>query len=273
MLKTKFEKIALPILCIVILALVYIDGKFILKKSWGRHQFVKQMTNIVEANKDPVFKVSKILKYSGADTEDKTSDQTLQDLSIHQYSDMAFYIDNLSNELTEKNTVRELYLDNFKIDVGYEKGIHTLYYKNPKEISKFRRNGENEIKDRLDYEIVYTNEENKNSNYDKPIFFTDCSNPITIEFVNEDIVTNYQVTKENGMVSFDGRIFNNLDLDLEKLSPKISFTIHLKNNLNESFVCNVSANMKLQTEEGSVKNGYIIEKIEDIDYYRFFKEV
>ena len=273
MFKSKIVKIILSILVIIaILALLYIDNKFIFQKIVQGKKFEKSAIEIYEMNKEPVFRVSKIIKYSSAEAIDNSSQQNLQDVSIHQYSDMAFYIDNLSDELTEKNTIKELYLDNFKIDVGYNKGEHILYYKNPLTISKFRMIPENEIKDKLNYQIIYTNKDNEESNYETPVFFADCSNPITLSFVNKNIVENYKVTKENGLVSFDGRMLNNLDIDLDELSPKISFIIHIKNNLDEVYSCNVSANMKLETKDGSVKSGYIIEIEDDIGYYNFYRE-
>lgn len=273
MLKQNANKFVLPILLIIILALLYIDNKYIFKVVSNRNNFAKEVIKIAEANKEPVFRISKIIKYSSAEATDNTAEQNLQDLSISQYSDIALYIDNFDEKLSEKNTVKELYIDNFKIDVDYKYGMPTLYYKNPLMISKFRMIDENEIKDVLNYKIVSTNEENEESDYENPIFFADCSNPITIGYINKNIISNYQVTKENGLVSFDGRMFNNIDIDLKELSPKISFTIHIQNYLNESFVCDVSANLKLETENGTVKSGYIIEITDDIKYYNFFKEV
>lgn len=273
MFKSKIVKIFLPILAIIaILALVYIDNRFIFQKIEQGKNFSKNAIEIYEMNKEPTFRVSKIIKYSSAEAVDNSEEQNLQDVSIHQYSDMAFYIDNLSDELTEKNTIKELYLDNFNVDVEYYKGDYALYYKNPLAISKFRVIPENEIKDQLNYEIIFTNKENKEKNYETPVFFTDCSNPITLSFVNKNIIENYKVTKENGLVSFDGRMLNNLDIDLDELSPKVSFTIHLKNNLDEVYRCDVSANFKLETENGSIKSGYIIEIEDNIGYYNFYRE-
>lgn len=273
MLKKTLKKFALPILCFIILAILYVDYRFIFSRIMSRNRFVKELIVVADANRNPVFRVAKIIKYSSAEAIDKTVEQNLQDLSIYQYSDIALYIDNFKEEITEENTIKELYLDNFKIDLGYRYGTPTLYYKNPLEISKFRMLDENEITDQLKYEIIYTNEENENTDYHKPVFFTDCSNPITLGYINKEVINNYQVTKENGLVSFDGRIFDNLDINLKDLSPKISFTIHLKNHLDEKFLCNVSADLKLETESGSVKSGYIIEILEDVKYYNFFKEV
>lgn len=271
--KAKLVKITLPILCLIILAILYIDSQFIFGERRTRNQFVRELLPIAEANKEPIFCVSKIIKYSSADASDNTTEQNLQDLSIHQYSDMAIYIDNLREELTEENTVKELYLDDFNIDLGYSYGAPTLFYKNPLEISKYRIIDENEIQDELTYHIIYTNQENQNSDYETPTFFADCSNPITIGYVNKNVKEHYQVTKENGLVSFDGRIFNNMDLNLKDLSPKISFTIHLRNNLDQKFICKMSVNLPLETEEGSVKSGYIIQIADEIKSYPFFREV
>ena len=270
--KVKVKQFTLPILCIVILAILVIDYRFIFSRMIGRNQFVKELVQMAEINREPIFCVSKIIKYSSADAIDNTAEQNLQDLNIQQYSDIALYIDNGDGELTEENTIKELYIDNFKIEVNYQKGSQNLYYKNPLEISKFRMVEENKIEDSLHYKVVFTNEENENSDYETPIFFADCSNPITIGYINKDIVEHYQVTKENGLVAFDGRIFENVDINLKDLSPKISFTIHLKNNLDQNFICNMSANLQLETEDGSVKSGYIIQIADRLKYYRFFRE-
>lgn len=273
MLKNKGNKLMAPILVVIMLVLVYVSTKYIFVPIFNRNQFADQMVKVADVNDETIFKISKVIKYSSAEAIDNSPAQNLQDLSIHQYSDIALYIENMGDELTEENTIKELYLDNFKIDLGYNSGTQSLYYKNPLEISKFRLISENEIKEKLEYQIIYTNEENENSNYQNPVFFTDCSNPITIGYINKDIVKNYKVTKEKGLVASDGRIFNNLNIDLEKLSPKISFTIHLKNNLDENFWCDMSVDLKLETDEGTVKSGYIIEIEEKNEKYKFFKEV
>lgn len=272
MVKKILKNLILPLMIIIILVILVLDYKFIFKKIYERNKCAKEYVFFAANNEAPKFKISKIIKYSSAEAIDNTVEQNLQDLSICQYSDIAIYIDNFADDLTEENTVKELYIDNFNVDLEYATGIPTLYYKNPLEISKFRVTESNKINDRIDYEIIYSNEENDEKKYERPVFYTDCSNPIVIGFVNKDIVKDYKVTKENGLVSFDGRIFQNMNINLEELSPKISFTIHLKNNLDEKFICNASANLKLETEEGSVKSGYIIEMDKNIGYYNFFEE-
>ena len=64
---------------------------------------------------------------------DNSSDQSLQDVSICQYSDLSIYIDNSesSTDLTDENTVKELYIDNIVITSQSDIGTKILNYKNP----------------------------------------------------------------------------------------------------------------------------------------------
>jgi len=268
----KKLKVILPILLVLILVILCIvDKQLIFDKIFKKRDFAKELIEVSEANANDVFRVTKVIKYSSVEAIDNTEEQNLQDISISQYSDIAVYIDNTNEELTEENTIKELYLDNFKIDVDYENGKSGVYYKNPLEISKYRLIETNKIKDRLDYEIIYTNDKNTKSIYSKPVFYTDCSNPITIGYVNQNIVNNYAVTPDNGVIDFDGRILKNVDIDLKKLSPKISFTIHIKNNLNEEFACDMSVKLDMETDKGTIKSGYIVQIMDEIGYYKFFK--
>lgn len=262
----------LPILFIIILALCYYDIKIISDKM-DRSKFAYESEKICKANKKPQFKINKIIKYNSAEAEDNSVEQNLQDIDIHQYSDVALYIDNLSDEVNVQNTIKELYIDNFNIQVDYDKGTTAMYYKNPFTISKFRMIEENEIKDRIDYKIIKTNEANENNNYENPVFYADCSNPIVLGYINKNIVENYDLNKSNGLVSYDGRIFETLGIDLKKISPTISFSIHIKNNIDEHFVCDVKLKLDMESDEGSIKSGYFIEIMDNINEKIFFKEV
>ena len=47
----------------------------------------------------------------------------------------------------------------------------------------------------VNFNIINTNSENENTDYSNPTFYTDCSNPISLGYLNKDIVTNYAVSK------------------------------------------------------------------------------
>ena len=92
------------------------------------------------------------------------------------------------------------------------------------------------VKDEIDFNVIYTNEENEKANYDEPTFYTDCSNPITLEYVNNDLVTHYQMD-ENKSVSFDGSLLKEVGISTESLKCKVKFKINIVNNDNEKYSC------------------------------------
>ena len=90
--------------------------------------------------------------------------------------------------------------------------------------------------DKIEFNIVYTNEENEKANYDEPTFYTDCSNPITLEYLNNNIVSHYKMD-ENKSVAFDGSILKEAGIETESLSCKVKFKINIINNDNEKYSC------------------------------------
>ena len=50
-----------------------------------------------------------------------------------------------------------------------------------------------------------------------------------------------------------------LNINLDDLNYKISFTINIENNLGEKFYCRVSLNIDLNSSEGGIYTGYIMQ--------------
>ena len=225
-----------------------------------------------EENKNHIFKINKIMLYSSVDVVDKSEQETLQNLNLSQYTDIAIYIDNKNykKELTEENTIKELYIDNIKITAISSNGEKILNYKNPYLYGKYRtlQNEENKIK----FNILHTNDENISSEYDVPTFYTDCSNPITLGYINKNVVTDYYIRANDEAVSFDGSLLKKANIKLEVLNTQIDFCIHIKNNLDEEFVCNVSIDDNLENDDGGLYTGYIMKIFEISDKeYNFIK--
>lgn len=269
----KKNKIFLIVLLLILISLIFCIIRFVILEIYWRNNDTKYAEEIYEKNKETVFRISKIINYSSAEAIDNS--ETLQDFDISQYSDFAIFIDNHYEieELTEENTVKELYIDNFKIKLPEENTgkSQNIYYKNPYNMGKFRKYEYDVIEEKLEYDIIYKNDENEEEFYNTPVFFTDCSNPISISYINDDIYTDYSVEK-NSTISYDGRVLEDIDIKLEDITPRISFTIHIKNNLNEEFVCNVAFNVNFENEEGSIYSGYFVEIEEGFEnQYKFFK--
>lgn len=238
----------------------------------------KEMESIAEKNKVPVFTLQKVVLYSSAEYEDLSEEQNLQDVSIHQYTDLAIYIRNNEDddgslrsknteyELTEENTISELYIDEIKLVSDYDIGTKLINYKSPLDMGKYRTI-DNTI-ERIDYKILHKNEENKND-YSEPTFFTDCSNPITLSILNKNVLE-HCTANNDGTLKLDGSILKNAGVEPEKLNTKISLKIHLKNNLNEEFVANVVVDNEI---DETIYEGFKMEvfSASDLDV-KFFKK-
>ena len=257
--KIKNVKLAFVILIIALFVVFLLYYHFVFAESFARNDFANQMVEISEANEKSVFNVQKVLLYSSANAIDNSESQALQNMSICQYTDISIYIDNMANasELTDENTIKQLYIDNINIKSNSDKGTKLLNYKNPLNFGKYE---EIELpqNNRIDFNIVNTNVENENYDYSKPTFYTDCSNPISLGYMNKDILTDYSVSEGTTSVSYNGKVLQEAGISLDELKYTLSFKIHIINNLNEEFVYQMSMDVDLNDENnGMATNGYV----------------
>lgn len=268
--KIKNVKLAFVILIILCLALVFAYYYFVLNDSIYRDNYANQMIGISDNNENTIFSIQKVVLYSNANAIDNSKDQSLSDVSICQYSDLGISIDNSqsSSELTDENTVKQLYIDNIVMSSKLDKGTKILNYKNPFSFGKYKEI-ESPINNRIDFKIVSTNKENESNNYDEPTFFTDCSNPINLGYLNKDLLTKYSVSNEASTVSFNGKVLKEANISLDDINYNLKFTIHIVNNLNEKF----SYNMNLDVNLDGIYDGYTYRaKSTSGNEYRFFRE-
>ena len=74
------------------------------------------------------------------------------------------------------------------------------------------------------------------------------------------------------LLLIEGSILRSANIQLEDINPSISFTIHLTNNYNEKFTCNVEVDVDLSASDGGIYNGYIMKVINcEEDKYNFLK--
>ena len=273
--RIKNHKIVFTILILIlcILSLLYYD--LIFRNSYAKDEFSNQVVQIAEQNENPIFKIQKIIVYSSANAIDKSENESLQDLSILQYSDIAIYLDNTSTiyDITNENTVKELYIDNISISSGSDKGHQYVNYKNALDFAKYKEIEESDS-DKIEYHIVNTNDENNNTNYETPTFYADCSNPITLEYMNEDIITNYAASSDSNTISFNGKVLQEAGIDLKDVNYTLNFTINITNNLNEKFICPVRLQVDLSGNDGGIYKGYKYDNTSVSGYeYNFIKIV
>ena len=254
----KNVKLAFAILIILLFVVFLLYYHFILADVINRNQFANEMIEISDKNENSIFNIQKILVYSSATAIDNSENNSLQNMAISQYSDISIYIDNLSHvsELTDENTVKELYIDNIEINSNSDKGTKVLNYKNPLNFGKYKYIDE-PSNNRIDFDIVNTNSENENNDYSNPTFYTDCSNPITLGYLNKDILTNYSVSQESSSVSFNGKVLQEANIAIDDINYTLSFRINIVNNLNQKFTYNMNLSVDLDGDNGGIYNGYV----------------
>lgn len=283
------------VLALVIIAIIVIASfLYVSYKQLQYYVFAREMENLYTKNENPVFCIDKIVTYSSANAIDNSEGQTLQDLNICQFTDMAIYIDNMvdinnlvkesdamgvSTEETndeasrkiKEHTIKELYIDNIKVEGTSARGEKSLTYKSPLRFGKFSYEDIDQPK-RIDFEIVSNNVENEMNDYSKPTFYSDCSNPITLNYMNKNIVTGYSVSANDAQIKFDGSILQSVGINLADIACKISFDIHMKNNIDQNFACSVGLDIPLSNENKNIYSGYMYGMENELqDKYKFFK--
>ena len=259
-------QILISVLIIACLGLTFIYGS-IIKRHLIRKSFAQSNIEIYQNNIEHIFEVEKIILCSSANAIDLSEEQNLQNLSIYQYTDIAIYISN-GEELSNKNTVSKLYIDNISLEGANNIGTKSLNYKNMLNFGLKEGIKECQETDEINFNIIHTNEENETTNYDEATFFTDCSNPITLEYLNYDLTTGYKMD-ENKSVTFDGSIIRDAGISVNNMNCKVKFKINIINNDNEKYSCPVNFKIPLNDiYEGTTMKV----KTTDGNSYIFFRE-
>lgn len=272
-LSMKKAKIIFVILIIVLCILSALYYNFVLRSGFIVNKFAEDAVKLAEQNENPVFKIHKIMLYSSATAEDSNNTQALKGINISQYTDIAIYIDNTSYiyDITNENTIKKLYIDNIQIKTNSDMGHPYINYKNALDFAKFKSIDEIQG-DKIDFNIVNTNEDNEKNDYSTPTFYTDCSNPITLSYMNKDIVKNHSVSDGSNTISYNGKVLQEANVDLNDINYTISFNINIINNLNEKFINNVKLDVDLSGEDGGIYKGYVYDSTNvSGDEYNFFK--
>ena len=89
-------------------------------------------------NQENIFKINKIVFFSSASGDVSTNTNNTSTLrNIIQYTDIAIFIDNSSSELSYKNTLKSVSIEDIKFINMPKIGSPKLYYKNLHYMSKY----------------------------------------------------------------------------------------------------------------------------------------
>ena len=138
-LRIKNERLLFTVLIITSFIVFLLYYNLVFSVVFARNAFANEMIEIADENESTIFSIQKIVLYSSANAIDNSADQSLKDMSICQYTDISIYIDNIStiSELTDENTIKQLYIDNIVINSNADIGTKSLNYKNPLNFGKY----------------------------------------------------------------------------------------------------------------------------------------
>lgn len=228
----------------------------------------KNNNEIYEENKTAMFNVNKIQYYS--DVNAVSNQTTYQNpewiLNVYQYTDIALYIERL-DDFSSENYIKSLNISDIKISDS-KKGTQKIYYLNPLAYGNgdiLNINSENEIKGILEYNIMNYENEDNDVKYSIPIFFEDCSNPITLRYVNNDILSNYVIGADE-QISFNGSLLKRANILLEDIKADISLKINIITQNNETHSVDINIEIPLESTNKQIYDGSINIQKENLKY-------
>ena len=264
---TRTKLIVVTLLVLVLIGMImYTITRFITS-----NKFAESINEFWKLNSNTIFSIDNIYMYSSADADNNAEDRAIWNLNVHQYTDIAIYINNRSEEeLDYGNSIKEMYIDNVKFS-NLKNGTPSLAFKDIQDFGKFTDVEENIINDKIEYKILNDGD----IDYSKPQMYADCSNPIILEYANKNIKENEIISDIDTDLIFNGELLRRTGVFLDDIKCTISFNINIINNYEQKFIANVYLNIPLEdTQTGeTIYNGKKIKKIQTPNYIKFFRIV
>lgn len=274
--KKKMNTKTKLILCILLIIFLIFSIRNIVMCQVANRNLAELADSFYMSNAKTVFSIDKIILYSSANAIKNEVTRPVWDLNVYQYTDIAIYINNHSDEeLNSENAIKTLYIDNIKLN-GVKKGEQSLYFKNAPDfgksiysaVEKKEDADSNKIGDKLEFSVLNDGD----INYEKRQIYADCSSPITLEYVN-NIVNNKIISDIENDVKYDGSILKRSGIVLSDIKSSISFRINLTNNYNQKYMANVYIEIPLEDSVtgDNIYSGKFEKKIKEENYSKFYR--
>lgn len=203
------------------------------------------------------FNIAEISIYSGAGGENVSENYQNPEwnLNIYQYSDIAIYLERIL-DFNDNNNIKNIYIDNIKLGTP-RLGTPKLYYLNPLEYGSDKIIESNEIVEKLEFDIINSANKNNDIGYSIPILFQDLSNPITLKYVNSNIVNSFKISNDNKLI-FNGSLLKKAQINPKDIENQISFCINIKTGDDRIITKKIEISIPLEDNDGnSIYDGNI----------------
>lgn len=223
--------------------------------------------DFVKMNENTIFSINKCIFFSNCNAINKTnSNGSFTIENLYQYTDIALFINNNSDENNLENTLKSVKINNLQYIESPEFGIMNLFYKN---INSFAENMIPE-NNKFENELVFNVSSNDSENLDTPTLYNNCANPIVLSYINNNIKTDYAITDNSNSITYDGSLLKKCGISLGSLHSKFSFDIYITNNLDQEFKTTVYIEPPTEIEGKSLYDGAITNTLNtNFVFYRF----
>ena len=249
------------VFCILIIVFTSIYFYFI-KNHFIKGNFEKAYTSLSHLNEETAFALEKITIFSSATATPKEVNNSVWNLAISQYSDIAITLK--SFDLPKDLTIQRLYLDNIQINKP-EYGIPLLYQKSLNDFGKCTYAEDTKEDSTIEFSIVDDKADISTNTIDRNL-----SLPITLGYYNQNVKENF--FDADTSLEYNGKLLKKASIPPSSIETTLSFDIHILTVQNEEYVCNISIAIPLEDNEKSVyENGYITKEIRDLENYKFLR--
>ena len=263
------KQIIFSVLIIVLIIILVFLFNQVYNKLKRKKNFESDVASFSEKNEKTVFSIDKIVFFSSCDSKNKTSSQTNFTIeNLYAYTDIAIFLnnDNLQENDTTENTLKNVKITNMKFTKQPELGTGNLYYKNVNDFAKSEINENNKIENELQFETTSASE----ADLSKPVLYNNCANPITLSYVNQNIKTDYTMTDTQNPITYNGKLLKRCGVSVKSINTSISFDIEIENNKNHKFRTTVYFDIPYENEEKSINDGSIVvENKTNFNFYRY----
>lgn len=255
--KMKKGKIILTIITVLLFFIVIFLASLVFRKFILKKNFEDDVLSFANKNQSTIFTVDSITLFSSADAGYKTNTAnnfTIQNL--YQYTDIALFIKNTSDENTLENTLKKVRIENIQFTNTPKLGKSNLYFKSIHDFAKSDIIEENLITDSFEF-IVSSSDE---ADLSTPTLYNNLANPLTFSYVNTNIKSDYTITDVSSPITYDGSLLQKCNINLEDIACTLSFDIYITNNLDEDFKTTVFIDIPLSSNDKSIYDGNLTVK-------------
>lgn len=256
------KSLKLIFLLLIVLFVCIIIYFFFVQNLFIKKNLENDSLNFSSFNESSPFSLNKVILFSSATAKAGSVNQSLS-LDISQFCDIGIYLNNADKDNT---SIQSLYINNISIS-SPEIGTPCLYKKHINDLGKCSFNEENMIQNEFYFNIVDSNLEINDNNYE---LLNDGSTPISLGFYNKNIKTEF-ITDKNEIL-YNGTLLKTALIPQTSLNCNVSFSIHIITNTNAEYLCNISFDIPFDDENGSIYDiGYVTKEIRNSETNKFIR--